>query len=93
MTSANQLYKQYKNTGGTLEFKTWLSRENAKNAIGFDSTLNKEVEEQTINTNKTQTNNIDMNKTILGFPVKTVAIAGAIIVAAVIVVAVTRKKN
>lgn len=84
--TANQQYREYKKSGGTLDFKAWLTRENAKGTIGVDSTVNKEVTENLENMR-------EMNKTILGFPTSTVYIAGAIILTAVVVVLATRKKD
>lgn len=84
--TANQLHKEYRKAGGTLDFKSWLTRENAKGTIGADSSLNQEVDENIKNMR-------EMNKTILGFPTSTVYIAGAIILAAVVVVIATRKKD
>lgn len=85
--SANQLYKEYQKAGGTLDFKSWLTRENAKGTIGADSSINQEVEQNL------QTIRKDMNKTVLGFPVKTMVFASLIVVAAIVVVVATRKKD
>lgn len=78
--TANQLFKQYKNEGGTLGFSDWLTREKAKGVFPINAGLNKEISE-TIEEQKMK----DMNKTILGFPTKTLVLVGVIIVGAVVI--------
>lgn len=86
--TANQLFKQYKNEGGTLGFGDWLTREKAKGVFPINAELNKEINE-TIEQGK----NKDMNKTILGFPTKTLIWVGVIIVGAVVVSQLIKKKQ
>jgi hypothetical protein len=78
--TANQLYKIYKEEGGTLNFSEWLNREKAKGIFPINAQVNEEVN---IVLSK-QNSEKDMKKTILGFPVSTLLIAGVIIVGAVV---------
>lgn len=78
--SANQLYKKYKNEGGTLNFTEWLNREKAKGVFPLNAKINEEVNEIISQQNK----DIDMKKKVLGFPVSTLVVAGLIIVGAVV---------
>jgi hypothetical protein len=41
--TANQLYKQYKDDGGTLVFSKWLDREKKKGIFPLNMNLNEEV--------------------------------------------------
>lgn len=41
--TANQLYKQYKDDGGTLVFSKWLDREKKKGIFPLNMDLNNEV--------------------------------------------------
>lgn len=41
--TANQLYKQYKDDGGTLVFSKWLDREKKKGIFPLNMNLNDEV--------------------------------------------------
>jgi hypothetical protein len=41
--TANQLYKQYKDDGGTLVFSKWLDREKKKGIFPLNMDLNQEV--------------------------------------------------
>jgi len=41
--TANQLYKQYKDDGGTLVFSNWLDREKKKGIFPLNMELNNEV--------------------------------------------------
>lgn len=86
--TANQLFKQYKNEGGTLGFSDWLTREKAKGVFPINANLNKEITE-TIEEQKKK----DMNKTILGFPTKTLVLVGVIIVGAVVISQLIKKKQ
>ena len=74
--TANQLYKIYQNDGGTLNFSDWLTREKTKGIFPLNGVLNEEVQE-TLKKVKTK----EVNKTILGFPVRTLVIAAVIAVA------------
>lgn len=38
--TANQMYRKYKNEGGTLTFKQWVDREKKKNFMSFDGQSN-----------------------------------------------------
>ena len=86
--TANQLFKQYKNEGGTLGFSDWLTREKAKGVFPINASLNKEISE-TIEEQKKK----DMNKTILGFPTKTLVFVGVIIVGAVVISQLIKKRQ
>ena len=86
--SANQLYKIYQNDGGTLNFSDWLTREKTKGIFPLNGVLNEEVQE-TLKKVKTK----EVNKTILGFPVRTLVIAGAVIAVAIGVSIYLKKKS
>jgi hypothetical protein len=86
--TANQLYKIYQNDGGTLNFSDWLTREKTKGIFPLNGVLNEEVQE-TLKKVKTK----EVNKTILGFPVRTLVIAGAVIAVAVGVSIYLKKKS
>jgi hypothetical protein len=86
--TANQLYKQYRSEGGTLGFSDWLTREKAKGVFPINAALNEEISE-TIKEVKSK----DMNKTILGFPTKTLVLVGVIIVGAVVLSQVIKNKK
>lgn len=86
--TANQLFKKYKEEGGTLGFSDWLTREKAKGVFPINETLNKEIQE-TIS----KTKNKDMSDTILGFPKKTLIWVGVIIVGAIVVSRLVKKKQ
>ena len=86
--TANQLFKQYKNEGGTLGFSDWLTREKAKGVFPINAELNKEINE-TIEQGK----NKEMNKTILGFPKKTLLLVGGIIIGAIVISQLIKKKQ
>ena len=77
--TANQLYKLYKEEGGVLNFSEWLTREKAKGVFPLNVQVNEEIN-NVINNQKSK----DMNKTILGFPISTLLIAGVIIVGAIV---------
>lgn len=78
--TANQLFKIYKDEGGTLNFSEWLTREKTKGVFPLNGNLNEEVQ-KTIDKVKKE----DMEKTVLGFPVKTLVVVGGVIVLAVII--------
>lgn len=86
--TANQLFKIYKEEGGTLNFSEWLTREKTKGVFPLNGSLNEEVQ-KTIKKVKKQ----DMDKTVLGFPVKTLVIVGGVIVAAIIISKMMKKKS
>lgn len=86
--TANQLYKIYKDEGGTLTFSDWLTREKTKGVFPLNGSMNEEIQ-----TTLKKVKKEDMGKTIMGFPVRTLVIAGAVIVAAVVVAKLIRKKQ
>lgn len=86
--TANQLYKIYKDEGGTLTFSDWLTREKTKGVFPLNGNLNDDIQ-----TTLKKVKKEDMDKTILGFPVKTLVITGAIIIAAVVIARVIRNKK
>jgi len=85
--TANQLYKNYRDEGGTLGFSDWLTREKTKGVFPINGTLDKEVKE-TIRIMKRKNS---APKTLLGLPVSTLVITGAVIVAAIVVTRLMRK--
>lgn len=86
--TANQLYKIYKDEGGTKTFSEWLTREKTKGIFPLNGEVNEEVQ-KTIKTFKSD----DMNRTVLGFPVKTLVIVGVLIAGAVVASYYIRKKQ
>ncbi len=86
--TANQLYKEYKDEGGTLKFSDWLTREKTKGVFPLNSNLNEEVQ-KTLKTVKEE----EMKKTYLGFPVSTLLIAGGVIILAVVAAKMFNKKK
>ena len=87
--TANQLFKQYKDEGGTLNFSDWLTREKAKGIFPLNSGLNEEIN---ISLKSIKKGN-NMKSTFLGFPTKTLYIAGAIIVVGIIATSMLNKKK
>ena len=87
--TANQLYKIYKEDGGTLKFSNWLTREKTKGIFPINSDLNEEVY-MAINGIK-ETEKMNKNR-VLGFPLSTLYIMGGIIVGAIIVSKLIKKK-
>jgi hypothetical protein len=85
--TANQLYKIYKDEGGTLSFSNWLNREKTKGVFPLNGDLNEEIS-GTIQTIRKK----EMKKTIFGFPTSTLLIVGGVIVLAVIASQVLKKK-
>jgi hypothetical protein len=85
--TANQLFKKYKEEGGTLNFSDWLTREKTKGVFPLNSGLNEEIN-LTLNNLKIR----KMDKTVLGFPVKTLYIVGGVLVAAVVISKLLKKK-
>jgi hypothetical protein len=85
--TANQLFKKYKEEGGTLNFSDWLTREKTKGVFPLNSGLNEEIN-LTLNNLKIK----KMDKTVLGFPVKTLYLVGGVIVAAVVISKLIKKK-
>lgn len=85
--TANQLYKAYKEEGGTKSFSDWLTREKTKGVFPLNAQVNEEVQKE-IKTIKKK----DMNKTVLGFPVRTLAVVGVVIVGAIVLSKYLKKK-
>lgn len=85
--TANQLYKQYKDEGGTLSFSSWLDREKTKGIFP----LNEEISNDIVST-LDKIKKKDMNRTILGFPKTTLYIVGGVIVLAIIASQIMKKK-
>ncbi len=85
--TANQLFKEYKDEGGTLNFSDWLTREKTKGVFPINASLNEEVSKKL-----THLKEEEMNKTVLGFPVSTLLIAGGVIIVAIVAVNVLKKK-
>jgi hypothetical protein len=85
--TANQLFKKYKEEGGTLNFSDWLTREKTKGVFPLNSGLNEEIN-LTLNNLKIR----KMDKTVLGFPVKTLYLVGGVLVAAVVISKLIKKK-
>jgi len=86
--TANQLYKIYKDEGGTKTFSEWLTREKTKGVFPLNGEINEEVQ-KSIKSVKGK----EMNKTILGFPVRTLVIVGVVIVGAIVVSTYLKKKD
>jgi len=87
--TANQLFKQYKDEGGTLNFSDWLTREKTKGIFPLNSNLNEEINLSLKGIKK----NKNMKSTFFGFPTKTLVIAGAIIVVGIVATAMLNKKK
>lgn len=85
--TANQLYKQYKDEGGTLSFSAWLNREKTKGIFPLNEEISKDIV-STLDKIKKK----DMNKTILGFPKTTLYIVGGVIVLAIVASQIMKKK-
>lgn len=87
--TANQLFKQYKDEGGTLNFSNWLSREKKKGIFPLNQNLNEEVY-MALNGLK------DSSKSdgrIFGFPKSILIITGVIIVGAIVYSQVIKQKK
>jgi hypothetical protein len=85
--TANQLFKIYKDEGGTLKFSDWLTREKTKGVFPLNGNLNNEVQETL-----KKVKEVEMKKTYLGFPVSTLLIAGGVIILAVVAAKIMKKK-
>ena len=85
--TANQLYKKYKDEDGTLNFSNWLTREKKKGIFPINSDLNEEVYMALNGMNDTE-----KSKTVLGFPKSTLIIMGVVIVGAIVVSQLMKKK-
>ena len=87
--SANQLFKKYKQDGGSLNFSDWLNKQKSKGIFPINENLDNEIQ---ITINEINENDKKMNNTVLGFPVKTLYIVGGIIVAAIVINQILKKK-
>jgi len=87
--SANQLFKKYKQDGGSLNFSDWLNKQKSKGIFPVNENLDNEIK---TTLNEINENDKNMNKTVLGFPVKTFYIVGGIIVAAIVINQILKKK-
>jgi hypothetical protein len=87
--SANQLFKKYKQDGGSLNFSDWLNKQKSKGIFPINENLDNEIK---TTLNEINENDKNMNKTVLGFPVKTFYIVGGIIVAAIVINQILKKK-
>ncbi len=85
--TANQLYKEYKDEGGSLNFSSWISREKKKGVFPLNAKLNEEVY-MALN----GMNDAEKSRTIMGFPKSTLIIVGVVIVGAIVVSQVMKKK-
>ncbi len=70
-----------------MNFSDWLTREKTKGIFPINSNLNQEVGKKL-----TDLKEEEMNKTVLGFPVSTLLIAGGVIIVAIVAVNVLKKK-
>jgi hypothetical protein len=86
--TANQLYKIYKDEGGTKTFSEWLTREKTKGVFPLNGEVNEEVQKSILNVQKDE----KMNKTVLGFPVSTLVLVGVVIVGSVALSMYLKKK-
>jgi len=87
--SANQLFKKYKQDGGSLNFSDWLNKQKSKGIFPVNENLDNEIKKTL---NEINENDKNMNKTVLGFPLKTFYIVGGIIVAAIVINQILKKK-
>ena len=70
-----------------MNFSDWLTREKTKGIFPINANLNQEVGRKLIDLKQEE-----MNKTVLGFPVSTLLIAGGVIIVAIVAVNVLKKK-
>ena len=89
--TANQLYKIYKDEGGTLKFSNWLTREKTKGIFPINSDLNQEVYMALNGIKEKEKEMVNKNR-VLGFPISTLYIMGGIIVGAIIISKLIKKK-
>jgi hypothetical protein len=85
--TANQLFKLYKDEGGTLNFSDWLSREKKKGVFPLNANLNEDI-----NNKLSQLKSSNMSKTVFGFPTSTLLIVGGVIVGAIVISQLMKKK-
>jgi len=86
--NATQLFKTYRDDGGTKTFSEWLTREKTKGIFPLNGGVNDEVQ-KSIKVIKQS----DMKKTVLGFPMSTLAVVGVVIIGAIVVSAYMKKKQ
>jgi hypothetical protein len=79
--------KQYKDEGGSLNFSGWLNREKKKGIFPINANLNEEVYMALNGMNEDE-----KSKTIMGFPKSTLLIVGVVIVGAIVVSQIMKKK-
>jgi hypothetical protein len=77
--TANQLFKMYKDEGGTLNFSSWLNREKTKGVFPLNQNLNEEVY-MALNGLKDEKS----DGRIFGFPKSVLIIVGVVIVGAIV---------
>lgn len=87
--TANQLYKIYKDEGGTKTFSEWLNREKTKGVFPLNGEVNEEVQKVIKNINSENMN----RRSVLGFPVTTLVVVGVVIVGAIVVSNYLKKKQ
>ena len=88
--TANQLFKQYKEDGGTLNFSNWLSREKKKGVFPLNQNLNEEVY---MALNGIMENSKKSDGRILGFPKSVLIITGVLIVGAIVYTQVIKNRQ
>lgn len=86
--TANQLYKDYKEDGGTLNFSNWLTREKKKGIFPINKDINEEVYMALNGVNE----NVRTGR-VLGFPTSTLIIVGVVIIGAVVVSQIMKKNK
>jgi hypothetical protein len=87
--TANQLYKNYRDEGGTLKFSDWLTREKTKGVFPINGNLDVEVKKTIMSVKR----NSGAKRTILGMPVGTLVAVGAVLIAAVVISKIMTKKQ
>jgi hypothetical protein len=86
--TANQLFKIYKEDGGTLNFSAWLNREKKKGVFPLNQNLNEEVY-MALNGLKENAS----SKRTFGFPTSILVITGVVIVGAIVYSQIIKKKD
>lgn len=77
--TANQLYKQYRDEGGTLNFSDWLNREKKKGVFP----INKEVNEEVYMALNGMSEKEEKSR-FLGLPTTPLIIMGVVIIGAIV---------
>lgn len=83
--TANQLYKQYREEGGTLNFSEWLNREKKKGVFPINKEVNDEVYMALNGMNEEP-------KRFFGLPTTPLIIMGVVIIGAVVYYKMMKKK-